>query len=452
MNNELSQTKEQLFNALVFSDREIREFENRNSYSQNKDSVDSIDIYLKEIGNYPLLSIEEEKEIALKVSTGDLKAKERMINSNLRLVVSIAKRYVGNGLDLIDLIQEGNFGLMKAVSKFDVTKGYKFSTYATFWIKQAIQRAIADKSRSIRLPALQYENILKLKKNIQILNSELQREPTQQEIADKLQISIDYLKQLYNLDMEVTSLNTLISNDECKEVELGDIIRDVNQVVDAEIINFYMTQEVNSFLADVGLTEKQINVLEYRYGLNGNLDSILTLEEIADMYGLTKERIRQIEQKALKKIRMSSKIRNLAYYLDDPQEALRNLDFFREQYALGHQVSAINKVSSNPSEKNKKENNNQSRCQTKIRRKNMKKLYDFFEAYLEEIDLAIQSLSERDLDLLHKRYGEDLKNPIFDNCLNSDEIKYLYGTIIPRIKRIITKNRKGQCKTKKRIY
>ena len=269
---------------------------------------DPVRMYLKEIGKVPLLSAEEEIELAKRMENGDQAAKKRLAEANLRLVVSIAKRYVGRGMLFLDLIQEGNLGLIKAVEKFDYTKGYKFSTYATWWIRQAITRAIADQARTIRIPVHMVETINKLIRVSRQLLQELGREPTPEEIAEEMNMPVE---RVLKISQEPVSLETPIGEEE--DSHLGDFIQDDNVPVPADAAAFTLLKEQ---LVEVlsTLTEREQKVLRLRFGLDDG--RARTLEEVGKEFSVTRERIRQIEAKALRKLRHPSRSRKLKDYLD----------------------------------------------------------------------------------------------------------------------------------------
>ena len=272
---------------------------------------DPVRMYLKEIGKVPLLSAEEEIELAKRMEQGDENAKKRLAEANLRLVVSIAKRYVGRGMLFLDLIQEGNLGLIKAVEKFDYRKGYKFSTYATWWIRQAITRAIADQARTIRIPVHMVETINKLIRVSRQLLQELGREPTPEEIAEEMDMPVDHVREILKISQEPVSLETPIGEEE--DSHLGDFIQDDNVPVPADAAAFTLLKE--QLVEVLGtLTEREQKVLRLRFGLDDG--RARTLEEVGKEFNVTRERIRQIEAKALRKLRHPSRSRKLKDYLD----------------------------------------------------------------------------------------------------------------------------------------
>ena len=272
---------------------------------------DPVRMYLKEIGKVPLLSAEEEIELAKRMELGDQEAKKRLAEANLRLVVSIAKRYVGRGMLFLDLIQEGNLGLIKAVEKFDYTKGYKFSTYATWWIRQAITRAIADQARTIRIPVHMVETINKLIRVSRQLLQELGREPTPEEIAAEMNMPVERVREILKISQEPVSLETPIGEEE--DSHLGDFIQDDNVPVPADAAAFTLLKEQLEEVLGT-LTEREQKVLTLRFGLEDG--RARTLEEVGKEFNVTRERIRQIEAKALRKLRHPSRSRKLKDYLE----------------------------------------------------------------------------------------------------------------------------------------
>ena len=272
---------------------------------------DPVRMYLKEIGKVNLLTADEETELAKRMEQGDEAAKKRLAEANLRLVVSIAKRYVGRGMLFLDLIQEGNLGLIKAVEKFDYRKGYKFSTYATWWIRQAITRAIADQARTIRIPVHMVETINKLIRVSRQLLQELGREPSPEEIAEEMDMSVDRVREILKISQEPVSLETPIGEEE--DSHLGDFIQDDNVPVPADAAAFTLLKE--QLVEVLGtLTDREQKVLRLRFGLDDG--RARTLEELGKEFNVTRERIRQIEAKALRKLRHPSRSRKLKDYLD----------------------------------------------------------------------------------------------------------------------------------------
>ena len=282
-------------------------------YGGSDSSYDSIQIYLKEIGQYPLLNAGNEKDLARRIEKGDLEAKNLLARANLRLVVSIAKKYVGRSPDLtlLDLIQEGNLGLFKAVDKFDWTKGYKFSTYATWWIRQAITRALADQSRTIRVPVHMVETIAKYKQVVRRLAQDLGRDPLPEEIATEMGLDVDKVYQIEKIDQSTVSLESPVGDEGEEKSVLGDFISDDKILSpDQESSRRIIGDQVREILND--LPEKERKILELRHGL---LDGVQhTLEEVGKKFGVTRERIRQIEAKAHEKIRQHEKVNRLRNY------------------------------------------------------------------------------------------------------------------------------------------
>ena len=269
-------------------------------------------MYLKEIGVVPLLSNEEEKELAIAVENGDLEAKQRLAEANLRLVVSIAKRYVGRGMQFLDLIQEGNMGLMKAVDKFDYSKGFKFSTYATWWIRQAITRAIADQARTIRIPVHMVETINKLVREQRNLLQELGQDPTPEQIAERMEMTPDKVREILKIAQEPVSLETPIGEED--DSHLGDFIED--EVIENPVdytTRVVLREQLDEVLDT--LTDREENVLRLRFGLDDG--KMRTLEDVGKVFNVTRERIRQIEAKALRKLRHPSRSKQLKDFIED---------------------------------------------------------------------------------------------------------------------------------------
>ncbi len=290
---------------------EIEEIELDLSVPEGISIDDPVRMYLKEIGRVPLLTAEEEVALAKRMEQGDEEAQKRLAEANLRLVVSIAKRYVGRGMLFLDLIQEGNLGLIKAVEKFDYNKGYKFSTYATWWIRQAITRAIADQARTIRIPVHMVETINKLIRVSRQLLQQLGREPTPEEIAKEMDIGVERVREIMKIAQEPVSLETPIGEEE--DSHLGDFIEDQDAPAPADAASFMLLKEQLEEVLDT-LTPREEKVLRLRFGLDDG--RARTLEEVGQNFGVTRERIRQIEAKALRKLRHPSRSRKLKDFLD----------------------------------------------------------------------------------------------------------------------------------------
>lgn len=288
------------------------ELSNTDAYVDSLTIDDPVRMYLKEIGRVPLLTPDEEVDLARRMSDGDQEAKNRMTESNLRLVVSIAKRYVGRGMQFLDLIQEGNLGLIKAVDKFDYTKGYKFSTYATWWIRQAITRAIADQARTIRIPVHMVETINKVIRVSRQLLQELGHDPTAEEIAEEMNLPVDKVRDILKIAQEPVSLETPIGEEE--DSHLGDFIPDEEASEPAEAASFALLREQLDEVLDT-LTPREKKVLELRFGMTDGRTR--TLEEVGKEFNVTRERIRQIEAKTLTKLRHPSRSSKLKDYLED---------------------------------------------------------------------------------------------------------------------------------------
>ena len=312
----LSETEEddEILDDMILEDAEDADIDIEKIDLSVPDGVsieDPVRMYLKEIGKVPLLTAEEEIELAKRMEAGDEKAKQKLAEANLRLVVSIAKRYVGRGMLFLDLIQEGNLGLIKAVEKFDYEKGYKFSTYATWWIRQAITRAIADQARTIRIPVHMVETINKLIRESRQLLQELGREPLPEEIAERMGISVERVREILKISQEPVSLETPIGEEE--DSRLGDFIQDQNVPVPAEAAASNLLRDQLNEVLDT-LTEREQKVLRLRFGMDDG--RARTLEEVGKEFQVTRERIRQIEAKALRRLRHPSKSRKLKDYLD----------------------------------------------------------------------------------------------------------------------------------------
>lgn len=388
-------------------------------------SQDSTSIYLKEIQNYGRYSKEEELEIITRIKNGDIKARNEFLEQNLRLVVSIAKKYQGRNIPLIDLIQEGNIGLMKALDEFDINKGCKFSTYATNWITAFIRRYIADKGRNIRLPVNFYYEISNFMKIKNRLERELGREPNILELARKTGKDKDTILRYFAYLNDTKSLDDKVGEKE--DTNFSYFIPSKDESLEKSVIKKDLSTRMSELLKECNLNEREIDVLSSRYGLNG-ID-VLTLEEIGQKYGVTRERIRQIETRALKKIRNSSHVKKFADFTDDPVNAMNNLMKMREAYSFNPYSFKKNIIS-------KDEDNN-------IKGKS-KNIYDIFNSKgysKEEVDEAIKSLTVDEINLLKSRYGDNLdKSPTTRMNRNEFVEKFTCG-LFPKILLIMKNNR-----------
>lgn len=403
---------------------EIKQSEENNDYYDDSDlkMTDSIKIYLREIGEYPLLSIEQQRDLALKILEGDNKARELFINSNLRLVVNVAKRYIGNGLTFLDLIQEGNLGLITAVDKYDVKKGFNFSTYAIWWIRQAITKAIEYKGRTIRIAAHVYEKVQLYKKVFRNLELKLNREPTINEIADEMELSVSEVSDLQQLQIDVVSINAIIEDE--KRTELEDFIVSTDESPEDIATKENMKQDINNLLISCNLKSRERDILILRYGLDGK--EPMTLVEIGKIYNLTRERVRQIESNALKKIRKSNFVKRLVDYTESPTKSLLNIEMYRQIYKedgnsnraflrrFGDKIEDYEVVGKLPS------------------------IYQLFGGYSkEQIDVMLTKLTEEERKLITLRYGDDLEKPKATKLSKEESRKY-YGVLVPKMKRLLS--------------
>lgn len=305
-----------------------KEKKNNNIENENRREINDLDTYLEEIDAIPLLTKEEEIEIGKKVKKKDQVAKQKLIESNLRLVVKIAKRYRGRGLSFLDLIQEGNAGLINAADKYDVDMGFKFSTYATRWIQKQIREAIANQARNIRIPVNIYEQVCLYKKTIMQLKTKLNRNPDIKEIAKEMNVPIKKVTALYEWLDDTVSLNTFIGEE--KNMEFGELITDKEELIEDEVISNLMKDQVKELLETSNLKEREKEVLIFRFGIG--IKEAMTLEKIAKIWGVSEEAVRQREAKALKKLRQSKNIKSLAVYMDYPSKALENIEYYRDLY------------------------------------------------------------------------------------------------------------------------
>lgn len=294
---------------LIWQDTEEVTFDENDAYIKDI-ADDSVRLYLREIGRVPLLTSEEEIELAKRIEAGDKEAKNKMTEANLRLVVSIAKKYIGRGLELLDLIQEGSAGLLRAVEKFDYRKGFKFSTYATWWIRQAITRAIADQARTIRIPVHMVETINKLIRTQRRLTTELGREPLEEEIAAEMEMDVDKVRHILKIKQDIVSLESPVGEED--DSTLGEFIQDEDSVTPEDAATYQLLKEHVNKVLDL-LTPREQKILRMRFGLEDGRSH--TLEEVGQEFGVTRERIRQIEAKALAKLRKHRESKKLKDYL-----------------------------------------------------------------------------------------------------------------------------------------
>ena len=414
--------------------KEPEEFEKDSIDSGNFELTDSVKTYLREIGRRPLLTLEEEIKLAQRISKGDNYAREIFIESNLKLVVSIARRYIGRGLLFLDLIQEGNLGLMTAVDKYDVSRGLKFSTFAIHWIRQAITRAIAEKGRNVRVPVYMYEKIGTYKKAVTNLEARLNRQPTINEIANEIGLSIPEVTKLHKLQSDTVSMNTLIGDDE--DTELENFIPASEETPEDVAIVGTMQLQVRKLLEDCNLKPREIEVLMLRFGFNDR--EPMTLGEVGKKFNITRERVRQIESKALMKIRGSKHIEALAEYMQNPDKSLENIEVFREKY----------RETRNPNKAFLKEDG-RTRGKEKKEMAKLQTIYQYFKDYTkEQVDVMLEKLTEEERVLITSRYGEDLSNPT-PGKLTKEQNNKFYGSLIPKMKRLLSnpnKERKPRVK------
>ncbi len=409
---------------------EPKDINEENYDTSEQIDMDTVKMYLREIGERPLLSAEQERTLAIRVAEGDSKARELFIDSNLKLVVSIAKKYINRGLSLEDLIQEGNIGLIKAVDKFDISKGYKFSTYAAWWIKQEITRAIVNKGRNIRIPVYMDKKVKLYKKTISEMENELGRSPTINEIAKEMGLSISEVVKLDRLQKDTESINAFV--DDNQDTELENFISSSEETPEDITIDGTLQSQVRSLFEKCNLKPKEIDVLMLRYGFDDKKP--MTLDEIGKQYHLTRERVRQIEAKALMKIRRSKYIKELAIYTDYPEQSLRNIEEFREARTLYKKF-----LKDNYRTEKRKSENKMKRSQT---------IYEYFKDYTkEQVDEMLTKLTEEEKALVTIRYGEDLKS-LGSTKLTKEQTYKFYGSLIPKMKRLLS-NPTGEIKPRK---
>ena len=444
-------------------------------WSSGEYVTDSVRAYLIEVGKIPLLTLNEEIELGKRILNGDKNAEIILAERNLKLVVNIAKKYLGRGLEFLDLIQEGNIGLSVAASKFDVTKGYKFSTYATWWIRQHIMRAIEEKGKMIRIPTYVHERLNKYNNVVALLRSKLNREPTLDEISLHMGISKEEISNMLLSHEDVVSMNLLIGEKE--ETELGDFIADYEDAPDYLVSCDMMRDDVWKLLNNSGLSFQEKEVLIFRFNLDGK--GIRTLQSIARKYKVSRERVRQIELRALRKLRGNGNIVDFAKYMDEPDKALMIVDERNQkdrkinvkkitiyEYLSGYSRENINNVLKQLSSEelrlinlkygkggflsNKNEYIIKNEIMPKIKNllenegedkkvKKVKTIYEYLSDYSkEEINSVLDKLSEEDKALIRERYGNDLENPV-TNPLNKERSVEFYNNLMPKIGRMLKK-------------
>lgn len=404
------------------------EIDEQDDYFNNmssKEVVDSTGIYFKEISKMPLLTIDEEKELAKRVSMGDNEAKKKFIECNLKLVASVAKRYNVRGLTIDDLIQEGNIGLMIAVDKYDASKGYKFSTYAAYWIKQAITRAIDDKSRNIRIPVYLAAKYNEYRKTSLKLESKLGRTPTTSEIANEMKLSLPEVIKLIKVQDDTISINAPTGEDE--DDELGNFLPSENKTPEETVISETLPTQIKELFEKCKLKPREIEVLMYRFGISNENGEPMTLEQVGQKYNLTRERVRQLEAKALIKIRKSAYAEELAEYTDNPEKSLQTLKRFRERYRRDRTTYKIYLRNDGRSKRFLK-SNEMSKVET---------IYQYFENYTkEQINEMLKKLTAEEKELVKIRYGEFLNYP--KSAILTDEEAYqYYDVLVPKMKKIL---------------
>ena len=398
------------------SEEDNEKFE-ENIINYEGENIDIVKLYLNEISRRKLLTLDEEKRLTRRIKDGDEEAKKIFIESNLRLVVSVARKHLNQGLSFLDLIQEGNIGLMKAVDKFDSSKEYRFSTYATWWIRQGITRAISNKSRNVRIPVYLHRRINKFNKVAKELEMKYGREAKIEEIANELKISVKYAQEIYQYKNDSISINLLVGDD--KDNELGNIISSKNIGPDEQAMTDLMKFQVKQLLEKCNLKPIEKEVILLRFGFN---NTPMTLGEIGNIYNITGERVRQIEASALMKLRKYKNITDFAEYMENPKEAINNIEIYRKKY----KNSGSNTKSFLKDVRREKEDDNM-----------VKTIYEYFKNYSkEEVDKVLSTLSDESLELIRIRYGDDLTVPV-NNKLTEEQRKKFYGSVMAQIKRLL---------------
>lgn len=380
---------------------------------------DSTNAYLKEI-MLPLLTKEEEKVLLNRLANGDTDARKILIERNLRLVVYVAKKFRGKGLPFLDLIQEGNIGLVKAIDNFDLSKNVRLSTYAVFWVRQYIRKAIFDKSRMIRIPIHQFEQYNNYDKVLKQLENEKGRKVTEKELAKELDVSLERVRQYYMDRENVISINELAFSEDDNDSEIGDMIPLSDKDLQDVVINNVLFDDLNELFDKCNLNSREKQILTYYYGLGGC--PILNEKELGKMFNVTNRRISQIQISALEKIRKSKYISDFAVYMQDIEKAKERVIYNgeKDRYVYRH---INNKVANEKSF---------------VIKRDGKSIYSYFFEYPEEqVTEVLKSLSDRDLDILHERYGEDFLNPVYNKRMSMIDKNFIYADIFPKMKRIL---------------
>lgn len=369
----------------IYSTETIEEIEK----DLSSDELDIVQMYLSETRRYPLLTAEEERNLIIRVKNGDLEARDLFLKSNLRLVISIAKKYRNMGLDFLDLIQEGNLGLILALEKYDINKPYRFSTPATYWIRREIRESLAKIGRTIRIPMHMFNEQILLKRIENELTIKLGRIPTIDELTKSTGFSTEKIKELYLLDNSIVSTNALINSED--DSELGDFIPDTNSTLEEHYIDIELKNQIRELFKNCNLTDREIEVLMLQYGFNDRRP--MRLSNIGKIYGITRERTRQISVSAINKIRKSEYVKKIADYAESPDHALTNIEIFRieahEARLNGDRIYSLNRNSDNRRGIDTKKN---------LRAYGVKRkdLYSYFDKTKEEVDIAIEKLDESD--------------------------------------------------------
>ena len=381
---------------------------------------DVVNAYIKNINSLERYNKEEENDLIVRAQNGDKEARNKIMEGNLKLVLTIAKRYINNGLSYEDLIQEGNFGLIRAIEKYDFSKDCKFSTYAFLWIRQYISRYIANKSKVIRLPVYLHDRLSNYRRTYSSLVQQLRREPTQEEMAKEMKVSLDVIKTYAFYSTPTSSLNETIIDGET--TELQDLIPDENVSVDQSAMDNYLSDDVNELLLSSKLTERELDVIKLRYGFYNNKP--YTLEEIGKKYGITRERVRQIENKALDKIRSSKKVLNYAGYMDLPKESFKNVKKIYDY--MNNKRSSIN------SPKEEVYINEDG----SLEKKRIITIFSYFPISRTRLNNALARLDLLDAFFLYYRYGGNLENPYVYE-LTENQKKYFNEKLLSKIERLI---------------